>query len=86
MTEEQVRKFYKNIVMKLCPYIPEKDKEIVYKTVADRHLSGVDKIYNEELLKLKKSAIAELITLNYGMNTIGISVVENSKKEHEDKE
>lgn len=81
-----MRKFYKNIVMKLCPYVPEEDKKLVYETVANRHLSGVDKVYNDGLLKLKKSAIAELITLNYGMNTIGISVVENSKKEHKSEE
>ena len=75
MTEEQIKKFYRNIVTKLCPDIPEKDKKMVYEAISERHISGVDEIYNPKLLKLKKTAIAELITLNYGMNTIGFWIL-----------
>lgn len=80
LNNEKAVKFFSRIVKNLCPLIPDKDKQIVIDAIVERYTNGNDEVYNDGILKLKKSAIAELITLNYGMNTINVSVVKNNKE------
>lgn len=81
LNNEKAVKFFSRIVKNLCPLIPDKDKQVVIDAIVERYTNGNDEVYNDGMLKLKKSAIAELITLNYGMNTIGIAVVKREDKD-----
>lgn len=81
LDNEKSVKFFTKIVKKMCPLIPEKDEQLVIDSIVERYNSGVDKIYNDGLIQLQKSSIAELISLNYGLNTINVPITSKDDTE-----